>query len=432
MKINISLPHALLLLILATGTTTTRAAGFQLIEQNASGLGSSYAGSAAIAENASTIFFNPAGMTQLPGVNFSAGAAAIKPSFKFSDEGGIGPDRRALGTNAGGDAGSVGVLPNMYLSWQLDSRWFAGLGVSAPFGLKTEYDDNWVGRYYSNRFSIESVNVNPSIAYKVNDRLSLGAGINWLYMDADYQRHLGSPLSLAPGDDINARVKISGNAWGWNVGLLYQATPDTRLGLSYRSKVNLTANGSTSFGDVPARLQGKLPSVDANSTVALPDTAIISLAHDLNERWRILADVSWTGWSGLSSFDVDNAKPLPNESMPLGFRNTWRVAMGVNYTVNQRWTLKGGAAWEQSPVNDSALRPPALPDSDRIMMSIGARYNFNRNTSLDVGYAHLFLRDAPINNSSGNNPGTPNNQGTISGIYTANADVVGIQLSHRF
>ena len=426
MKKNISLLFAAPALVFFASTTTALAAGFQLIEQNASGLGSAYAGSAAIAENASTIFFNPAGMTRLPGVNFSAGAAAIAPSFKFSDEGSVGPGGRPLGADAGGNAGSIGVLPNMYLSWQLDSRWFAGLGISAPFGLKTEYNNNWVGRYYSTRFSIESVNVNPSIAYKVNDQLSLGAGINWMYLDADYQRHLASPLSLAPADDINARVKISGDGWGWNLGLLYQATPDTRLGLSYRSRVNLSATGSTSFGNVPVPLRSMLSSVDARSTVALPDTATISLTHDLNQQWRILADVSWTGWSSIPSFDIDNNPPVPDESVKLKFRDVWRAAMGIHYKVNQRWTLKGGAAWEQSPVHDSALRPPALPDSDRISVSIGAQYNFNHSTTLDVGYAHLFLRDGSIHNGSGNN------QGTINGIYTANADVVGVQLSHRF
>ena len=173
-------------LVLGIGATGAHASGFQLLEQNASGLGNAYAGSAAVAENASTIFYNPAGMTKLKGVNFSGGVNLIRPSFKFDNNGSTGPGGMPLGSNNGGDAGSTGVVPNLYASWELTPQWFVGLGIGAPFGLMTEYDDDWVGRYHSRKFEIQSININPSIAYKVSDRLSLGAGLNWTYLDAEY------------------------------------------------------------------------------------------------------------------------------------------------------------------------------------------------------------------------------------------------------
>src|SRR5690606_27553306 len=239
-------------IVLGLGAGGAQAAGFQLLEQNASGIGNSYAGSAAIAENASTIYFNPAGMTHLPGINISGGLTAVKPSFKFKDGGSTGPGGLPLGSNNGGDAGSLGLVPNAYVSWEVTPSWYLGLGIGAPFGLMTEYDEGWVGRYHSKKFSIKSININPSVAYKVNDQLSIGAGVNWMQLDANYRRNspaagligqlpggMANPLAptLLGSPDLEAQVKMKGDAWGWNLGLMYQVTPDTRLGLSYRSKI---------------------------------------------------------------------------------------------------------------------------------------------------------------------------------------------------
>ena len=160
---------------------TASAAAFQLLEQNASGLGVAYAGSAAVADNASTIYYNPAGMTLLPGRNVSVGIAAVGPSYKFRNEGSVG-----LTGGNGGDAGNWGVLPNAYLSWQVAPEWFVGLGVSSPFGLQTKYDDNkWIGRYSSLKSEIRTVNLNPSVAYKATDKLSLGFGLNYQKINAE-------------------------------------------------------------------------------------------------------------------------------------------------------------------------------------------------------------------------------------------------------
>jgi len=415
--------------------TGVQAAGFQLLEQNASGIGDAYAGSAAVADNASTIFFNPAGMARLPGVNVSGGVTAIRPSFKFHDHGSTGPGGLPLGGNQGGDAGSVGFAPNAYISWELNPDWYIGLGLGAPFGLMTEHEDDWIGRYHSQEFSIESINVNPSIAYKVNERLSIGAGLNWMQLDAQYRR-AAAPVVLPPAmggqylGDINAKLNLKGDAWGWNLGLLYQVTPSTRIGLSYRSRVKIDADGTARFGrdaSIPATVPVPVPGpVHASTSVELPDTAVLSIVHDLNPRWQLLADVSWTGWSSIQALDIDNGNPALNDKLDLRFRDTWRVALGANYKVNQRWTLKGGLAWDQSPVHEARYRPTSLPDSDRYWVSIGAQYNFNDKTKVDIGYAHLFVKNASIDND------TAANKGTVRGDYKSNANLLGIQISHRF
>ncbi len=412
--------------VLGLGTAGAHAAGFQLLEQNASGLGNSYAGSAAVAENASTIFYNPAGMTRLEGVNVSGGVTAIRPSFKFTNQGSAVPGR--LGDN-GGDAGSWAALPNAYVSWQLNPDWYLGLGIGAPFGLMTEYNDDWTGRYHSKKFSIESINVNPSIAYKVNDRLSLGAGVNWMRLDAEFSRAVPAVIGGMYLGDMDATVKMDGDAWGWNLGALYQLAPDTRIGLSYRSKIKIDASGTTRVRNhnVPNPYAAAIParSANASTSVELPDTATLSIVHDLDSQWQLLADLSWTGWSSIRSLDIDSGA-LGKDSQELRFRDTWRLALGANYKLNRQWTFKGGVAWDQSPVHSDKYRPTALPDSDRYWVSIGAQYNFNDRTSIDVGYAHLFVKDTSIGNDA--NPA----KGAVRGDYESNANLLGVQVSHRF
>jgi long-chain fatty acid transport protein len=416
--------------VLGLSATGAQAAGFQLMEQNASGIGNAFAGSAALGDNASTIFFNPAGMTRLPGVNVSVGAAAVRPSFKFDNNGSAVPG--PLGSD-GGDAGSWSLVPNAYISWELTPKWYAGVGVSAPFGLITEYSDDWTGRYQSKKFDVQTINVNPSVAYKVNDRLSLGAGVNWMHLDAEYSRAVpfAFPATVYRGD-LDATVDLKGDAWGWNVGALYQATPSTRIGVSYRSKMTIDADGATRIRNhnVNAPFSAGIPPglrADASTSVELPPTAVLSVVHDLNDRWQLLADISWTGWSSIRRLDIVNTgNPLVgSDSLDLRFRDTWRLALGANYTFNQRWTFKGGVAWDQSPVHDDRFRPTSLPDNDRYWVSVGAQYNFNDRTKIDVGYAHLFLKDTSIDNVDAR-------KGAVRGDYDSNANLLGIQVSHRF
>jgi long-chain fatty acid transport protein len=299
----------------------------------------------------------------------------------------------------------------------------------------TEYEDGWIGRFHSQEFNIESVNINPSVAYKVNERLSIGAGISWMQLDARYRR-AAAPVVLPAAlggrylGDVNAKLNMKGDAWGWNLGLLYQLTPSTRIGLSYRSRIKIDADGTTRFSRdprIPAAIPVPVPGpVHASTSVELPDTAVLSVVHDLNPQWQILADVSWTGWSSIKSLDIDNGNPALNDKLDLRFRDTWRVALGAHYKVNPHWTLKGGLAWDQSPVHEARYRPTSLPDSDRYWVSIGAQYHFNERTSVDIGYAHLFVKSTSIDNDSAVS------KGTVRGDYRSNANVLGVQVSHRF
>lgn len=432
-------------LILGLGAAgVAHGAGFQLLEQNASGIGNAYAGSAAIGENASANYYNPASITLLPGMNVSGGVVGIKPNFEFSDGGTTLPSHfngtqvnagnvAANGGN-GGNAGSWAAVPNAHFTWEVNPRVWLGLSVGAPFGLMTDYEKGWAGRYHSEKFSIESININPSIAFKATDTLSIGVGLNWMQLDADYRKAQYVPnLGLGSGD-LKARVKAKGDAWGWNAGLLWQATADTRFGLSYRSKVKIDADGTTRVtkGSVPdayfanPSLAALIGPHNAEASIELPDSAIFSVVHQLNDRWTLLGDVAWTGWSSIPELKIKSAG-IPDSELDLRFKDAWRVSLGANYRYSDSWTFKGGVAWDQSPVQSDTYRPSALPDNDRYWVSLGAKYNFSKNTAIDVGYAHLFVKSTSVNNTS-----NAEGAGTLKGTYDSSADIIGVQFSHRF
>ncbi len=233
-------------LTLAVFSCVTYASGFQLLEQNASGIGNAYAGSAALADNASTIYFNPAGMTQLQAREVSGGLAIVRPSFTFSNSGSsVGSVLGATGN--GGDAGGWATIPNGYASLALTKDLYAGIGFGAPFGLKTDYDDQWIGAAQATMFEVKTYNVNPSVAYRVNDKVSLGAGINWQRLEATYKR---VAETVAPTTPI--KLTLDDDSWGWNIGALFSVSPST----------------TSSVGRMPALSRNTVCSVSGSASVS--------------------------------------------------------------------------------------------------------------------------------------------------------------------
>lgn len=412
-------------LIGAAFAGSASAAGFQLLEQNASGLGNAYAGSAAVAENASTIFFNPAGMTQLKDREFSVGVNLIKPGFEFKNNGSSG----VVGnTNTGGDAGELGIVPNAYLSWRLTKDLTAGVGIGAPFGLMTEYDSPWIGSAQSNKFEIKTYNINPSLAWKVNETVSIGGGVNWQRLTADYQR-LASISPVPPGN-TPLTLKLDDNAWGWNIGALFNLTPVTKLGVSYRSKIKYSLTGTVSASS-PSPLVTAGINGNVKADLELPDTAVISLAHQLNDRWELLGDISWTGWSSIPKLDVyktsgvGGGSATPLQTLHTEFQDTWRVALGATYKYSDAWKLKMGIAYDQTPVKNAETRLVSLPDNDRIWLSAGAQWKLTQTSALDFGVTYLYLKDADINNNQGT-------LGTVRGTYEDKGWILGMQYSQSF
>lgn len=425
------------------------ASGFQLLEQNASGLGNAYAGSAAVAENASTVFYNPAGMTQLEGRNVSAGLAGINTSYKFSN-GASSVGSLATAGN-GGDGGGPGFVPNGYMSMALTKDIYLGLGVGAPFGLKTEYDSPWIGAAQSIKFDVKTVNVNPSIAYRLNDKMSVGFGLDWQKLDAEYKRLVGT--FNVPGTActtcLTAQLKLSDDAWGWNAGMLFNVSPATKVGISYRSQlkykatgdISLSSNGSpTGIGTLNS-LNAQGGSSNVNADIKLPDTLILSATQKLDNQWEVLGDLSRTGWSSIPKIDIMRTSGVGNgttaQTLLTDFRDTWRVALGANYKLSDNLKLKFGVAYDQTPVKGADTRLVSLPDNNRTWFSLGAQWQPAKGSTLDVGATYLYIKDVSIHNNQLSVNSVPQinallNRGLVDGTYSGNVWILGAQYSMQF
>ncbi len=402
----------------AGGASQAHASAFALIEQSASGLGNSYAGAAAAADDASIIFYNPAGMSLLPGgMQVSAGLALINLSAKFSDSGSTPAPGRPLGNN-GGNAGDLSTVPNVYFAMDVAPDWKVGVGVSVPFGLKTEYDPAWMGRFQAIKSDISTLNINPSVSYKLNQTVSFGFGLNYQSIDAEFT----NAVDLGATEEL-AVIKAKDNSgWGANLGAMFQVAPDTRLGVSYRSSIKYHLTGTATFS-----ASNPFPSANVNTDIKVPDSESIAVQHRLNPAWTLLADVTRTGWSKIKelAINLDSGGPL-SPPTPENFKNTWRVGVGAVHRYDDAWSIKMGLAFDQTPVNDTD-RTARLPDNNRLWLSVGGQYKLSKDGTLDFGYAHLFIKDAPINQDA-----TATNGGILVGTYKGSVDIFGAQFAYRF
>ncbi|MGZ8257036.1 MAG: OmpP1/FadL family transporter [Gallionella sp.] len=378
------------------------ASGFALIEQSASGMGNAFAGGAANAEDASTVFFNPAGMSRLKGRQIVVAGHVITPSAKFTGTGGAG-------TNMGGDAGGAAFVPNAYFVMEVQPDLNFGVGINAPFGLQTSYDPAWVGKHQAIKSSITTVNVNPSLSYQVNEALSIGGGLNYQQIKGELSQDNGGALGTAV-------VKGTDSAWGYNLGALYSINSSTRVGMAYRSSMSYKLTGTVTtalpFANGPVSLD-----------IKLPDSFSLSAFHQYNDKWDVMADATLTGWSSFKQVKIVDGNGATISNTPENWKNTVRVALGVTHHYNEQWAARTGLAYDQAPVND-AFRTARVPDNNRIWLAFGGQYKVAAAGVIDFGYAHLFVKDAPINSTS---PAP-----ALVGSYKNSVDILSAQYAYNF
>ena len=414
------------------------ASAFALIEQS-SGLGNSFAGGAAAAEDATTIFFNPAGMTKLKGDQVTVAASFIDFSAKFSDTGSTGAALQTAGGN-GGEAGALAVVPNTYIVTEIEPVLRFGLGINVPFGLKTEYDPDWIGRFQAIDSKIQTININPSLSYEMNDMVSLGIGLNYQHITGELTSAVNYSAAAAavsgallaaiggPGVEGVSTIKGSDSAWGYNLGVLFQVAPETRWGLSYRSKIKYTLNGTITFADVPALLSASplLANGDVTLPITMPDSLSISVFHQMPNGWDIMADATRTGWSSIQELKIDRSSGSNVLTVQENWKDTWRVAAGASYHYNEQWLARMGVAYDQTPVPD-AYRTARIPDNDRTWISVGGQYKVSPAGTLDFGYAHLFVKDASIADMQ-----AAAGKGDLVGTYKGSVNIVSVQYAQSF
>lgn len=415
---------ALLSMGLAAGA---QASGFALIEQNASGMGHAFAGQAALAADASTVFFNPAGLTRLPGRQWVLAGHAIVPSAKFSDSGStLGPTQTDPGGD-GGDAGRAALLPNLFHAMPLGGGITFGLGISAPFGLVTEYDRDWIGRFQAVKSDLRTLNVNPSLGFRLDDAWSVGAGLNAQQAKAELSKMANYGAAGAPFADREGLATVRGDDWGWgyNLGLLYEPRADLRIGFGYRSRIDYTLEGRVSYANRPAPLADMLPDGPVSARATLPASASLSLYKALSPAWDLLADATWTEWSLFDRLTVRRPDGRVVDDTVENWRDTWRLSLGATRHVGEKLSWRFGLAFDESPVPD-ARRTPRIPDQDRYWLAAGLQYRMDARRTLDLGYTHILVPDARVNITA--NPAS----GTLAGRYENQIDILSVQYSHTF
>ncbi len=437
-----------------------QASGFQLKEQSAEGLGNAFAGSTAKAQDLSTIFFNPAGMTNLSGHQTDATVSYIAPRAEFTDEGSglsyldSSPMLAPLNALNGapiqgnpnqGDAVDNALVPALYGMYDLSETLKLGLSVNTPFGLVTDYDDRWVGRYHALKSDLRTIAVQPSIAWKANDWLSIGGGPVFQHAEAELTKAVdtGSVLAgvtgnaaLAGNPNFDTKSKVTGSdlAVGYTLGVMLQPLETTRVGLSYRSRITHELDGDVEFSNVPAAVAANplLAASFANSggsaKLTLPDTASIGVYHEFSPQFAMMADVAWTNWSLFRELSVyrDNGSLL--SSTPEHWEDTWFYSLGATWKPNDKLKLQLGVAYDQSPVPD-ATRTPRVPDGDRTWLSAGIGYEFMPGVVGNLAYTHIWVDK--VNVDLGNEGGGLAEH-RLRGSYESSIDIIAAQVKVTF
>jgi long-chain fatty acid transport protein len=430
-KITLSLAAALTLGMSAN----TMAAGFQLAEYSATGLGRAFAGEAAMADNAGAQFRNPAMLTYLEGTQFSIGAIYVDPNIDIKGTNTPYGTSQKVQSNADDIANSA-VIPNFYFSQQINEKFFWGFALSTNYGMETELPSDFAGSQFGNEAMVKTIEFNPNIAYKLNETLSFGAGIRYIRGEG----HFGAVSSantqipgvgLIPKGTTLKYMEGDTDAWGWQAGTAWQINEDNRIGFNYRSEVELKLKGHAeglAFGLMPGeQLAGSM-------NLILPATAELASFHQLTSKLAIHASFNWTDWSSFEKLEANLEKIGTQLIKQENWEDNYRLAIGTTYQLNKDLALRGGVAYDTSAVNDNN-RTLTIPETDRLWLSTGIGYDWSKNLTIDAAFTYIFAKDAsvdePRNGIASDNSSVPFG-GTYSGEITGNVWLVGVQASYRF
>jgi long-chain fatty acid transport protein len=417
---------SMIILLSAISSNSADAAGFMIRENSAAAVGMSYAGTGSRAESAETSFSNPAGLTYLSGDELEFGTTLVIPDFKFN--GTATAFGAPISGNNGGNFGRPDAIPNVYGSYSITDDLKAGFAVTVPFGNASEYDGNWYGRYLATKTVMMSYDINPSVAYRLTDALSLGAGVSAQYLKVDVSRAIDQSIIFGvPVPDATSRFNAHDWAIGFNLGALAKVGETTRVGLTYRSGTDHNIKGKLDFADASPLLG--LMNSSASSGISLPATTGLSFTNDVDPNLTIYSDVQFTQWSVFKDI-VIKSQNAPVDNIE-NFRNAWMVAAGAKYKLNSLWEIMGGVAWDQSPVT-SSFRTVNLPDTDRYVGGTGLTYQLTDTVTLDGAYSHAFAFLRPTMNVSANNTDSVTHAVVLKGQYDVAADIVAASIHYRY
>ena len=404
---------------LAAGTIAGAQAGaFQLREQSAAGLGQGFAGVAAGVGGLSSMFWNPATITQFEGWQSSWTISGIVPQATTKTGAGTFPAFTTFGDT--GNIGLAAVLPASYSSYQLNDHIWLGLAVGGPFGLKTKYDKRWSGGFYGQTSEVFSTDITPTIAYKVNEWLSVAAGVQIEYFNTRLTQL--KPLTFT------TYTSLEGNSWGYGftLGATLKPFAGTEIGIGYRSQVKQNLKGSINNGF------GLPPTLAIRSNLTLPDEVTIGINQKITDKLSLSAGFEWTHWSLFNSFPVRSAASgVTVTNLAFRYRDAWMASVGGAYQFNDALLLRAGLGYEKSPISDT-VRTVRLVDNDRVWTTLGASYRVSNKLSVDASYAHTFIKTSPISIVAGNPAFNPAAPLPYVGRNKASLDIVSVGLNYRW
>lgn len=430
--------------VAAAFASTAHAAGFMLTEQSAGSLGRAYAGAGVDGTDLSGVYYNPATMVLHKGTALQAGFVGIGLNLDYAGED---------GTTANGRNKSQ-AIPHGYFVHQINDKVWFGLGMTVPFGMGTEYDDDWAGNQHGISATILTFDLNPNFAFKLSEKFSVGFGASIQYAQADLK--IRSALSESnPALTAESEIDADSIAWGWNVGMMWSPVENFRVGVSYRSKIKHDAEGDftldraklgsadvsgdelISQGDQLMQSDPKTAmllktlgnvlnqqSFDGFATVTAPAWAMASVAWDVNDLVSLYGTFRWTDWSSFDQLKITTNDPIVGKSIPNKWRDTYLGSLGMDLRLTDWWTLRGGIAYESSPIANPQYRTAIIPDADRWWFAIGSSFKWSDNFQTDVSFAHLHgVHERNLYDSNGNKEGR---------FRKLDAYLLGLQMVYKF
>lgn len=443
-----------------TAMDQAHASGFAVREQSAAAQGNAFAGATAGAEDVTYLFFNPAVLGRLAETQVAGVLSFVAPQAEFrggsASTGAFPPALPSIpiqGSQEGDDIAKDFFVPAFYAMLVANDRLRFGLGINVPFGLESNYDRDWIGRYHALESKLTIASLNPVVALRVTDWIFFGLGFQAQYADAELSNALdfgtiGTVLPVAagglpvpgaePGNPAqDGFFKLEGDDWGygWNAGLLIEPLPGTRFGLAYRSKVEHTFQGDAEFRVPPPfdsafAPTGLFRNTGAETGLTTPESWSAGFYHEISLRWSLMAEVSLTRWSRFEDLVIEFDNPAqPDNITDADWKDTWFYALGVTFRPAENWDLRAGVAHDQSPVPDKT-RIPRIPDEDRTWLSLGVRWQARPLLALSVGYTHIWVEDSRLDLKA-NDPGNAF-RGDLAGAYDNAIDIATVQINWLF
>lgn len=426
--------------------TPALAAGFQVKEHSADAMAAAYAGAAATGTDASYVAYNPAAAAAVIDGDFSLDAVEILPGSR----GTYLSATTSAGTAAGGSPHPAGfirdaTIPAFGARYRLSDRWSVGLAITAPWGLQTDYPQNWAGRYYALKTELLTVNATPVLAYRLTPTIAVAAGPQIEYargvLTSDHDGGtlglvFGIPGSVPGVQDTYARLSGTGWGYGFAAGATARTDGGLTLGFSYHSPVEHDLRGPLTFtldhagiGEEIRALTGIFSNTRGDTKVTMPDTASLGARQEFSDSWSGLLELDWTNWSRVHTLRVVAANPQqPEDLTNLQWHDSWFGSLGLEYRADSRWTIRAGAGYDETPV-PASTRAPGLPDANRLWLSTGVSYRWSMSTDVKFAASHVLLADAHIALDPSGRGDTF--RGSLSGRSTAYVNVAGLQIVFR-